>query len=577
MTLNIGPQHPATHGTLRIVAKLDGEQVLWAEPIMGYMHRGYEKLVEVRTYPQVTTLVNRIDWLGSFANEVPFILACEQLMEVEAPPRAQYIRTILHEMGRIAHLVMFLGDMGVQIGALTPMFYAFRDREYLLNQIEGATGGRFHPNFDRIGGVKDDFPAGWIAETNRIMKKMARLLRQMDDLLLGNEIFERPHPRRRRDPGRAGPALRPVRRQPARLGRRLGPAPRRRRRPWRGSTPTSRSITHTDGDSFARTWVPPPGDPRGDQDRHAAPRRPALGSDHGQGAPHHQGAGRRGLRRHREPAGRDGLLRHLQGRPRTVPGQDPHRQLLQRVDRPVAAPGRLRARHHHDPRLASTSSSETSTDEHLATSHRLAYWQQSILRSVGVLAAVLLPAGAFVYVFLFKMVSFMQNRLGPMEAGPYGSMQLLAEVGKSLQKEDIVPDRADKTLFKMAPYLVVATVLLTYVAVPFGPDMVFIDNRVFGTGIFYVMAVSSISVIGIILAGWASASKYSLLGGLRAAGQLIAYELPLVLSVVGVVIQAGTLDLQRIVDRPGQGRDLRLRRPRQPLHPHPGRRRWSSS
>ena len=177
----------------------------------------------------------------------------------------------------------------------------------------------------------------------------------------------------------------------------------------------------------------------------------------------------------------------------------------------------------------------------------MAYWQQSILRSLGVLAAVLLPAGTFVYVFLFKMVSFMQNRLGPMEAGPYGSMQLLAEVGKFLQKEDVVPDRADKTLFKLAPYLVVAAVLLTYIVVPFGPDMVFVDPDVLGTGIFFVMAVSSISVIGVILAGWASASKYSLLGGLRAAGQLIAYELPLVLSVVGVVIQAGTLNLQGIV------------------------------
>ncbi len=183
----------------------------------------------------------------------------------------------------------------------------------------------------------------------------------------------------------------------------------------------------------------------------------------------------------------------------------------------------------------------------------LSYWQQSVLRSVGILAAVLAPAGGFVYVFLFKMVSFMQNRLGPMEAGPGGSMQLLAEVGKSLQKEDIIPDNADKPLFKMAPYLVVATVLLTYIAVPFGPDMVFIDNQYFGTGIFYVMAVSSISVIGIILAGWASASKYSLLGGLRAAGQLIAYELPLVLSVVGVIIQAGTLDLQRIVQAQATG------------------------
>ena len=183
----------------------------------------------------------------------------------------------------------------------------------------------------------------------------------------------------------------------------------------------------------------------------------------------------------------------------------------------------------------------------------LAYWQQSILRSVGVLAAVLLPAGTFVYVFLFKMVSFMQNRLGPMEAGPYGSMQLLAEVGKFLQKEDVVPDRADRTLFKAAPYLVVAAVLLTYIVVPFGPDMVFVDQDVLGTGIFFVLAVSSISVIGVIIAGWASASKYSLIGALRGAGQLIAYELPLVLAVVGVVIQAGTLDLQGIVAAQAEG------------------------
>jgi NADH-quinone oxidoreductase subunit D len=129
MTLNIGPQHPATHGTLRIVAKLDGEQVVQCEPIMGYMHRGYEKLTEVRTFPQVTTLINRIDWLGSFANEVPFILAAETLMEIEAPPRAQWIRTVLFELSRIANITLFLGDMGVQLGALTPVFFAFRDRE----------------------------------------------------------------------------------------------------------------------------------------------------------------------------------------------------------------------------------------------------------------------------------------------------------------------------------------------------------------------------------------------------------------------------------------------------------------
>jgi len=189
MTLNIGPQHPATHGTLRIIVKLDGEQVVAADPVPGYMHRGYEKLTEVRTFPQVNTLINRIDWLGSFANEVPFILAAEQLMEVEAPPRAQWIRTLLFELSRIANVTLFLGDMAVQLGAVTPVFYAFRDREYVLNLIESATGGRFHPNFDRIGGLKDDLPKGWIAETKQVMVKVNAFCDELEALLLGNEIF----------------------------------------------------------------------------------------------------------------------------------------------------------------------------------------------------------------------------------------------------------------------------------------------------------------------------------------------------------------------------------------------------
>jgi NADH-quinone oxidoreductase subunit D len=190
MTLNIGPQHPATHGTLRIITRLEGEQVVSAEPVMGYMHRGYEKLVEVRTYPQVTTLVNRIDWLGHFANEVPFILAAEKLMEIEAPPRAQYIRTIFFEMARIANITLFLGDMGVQLGAITAVFFAFRDREHVLNLMEAATGGRFHPNYDRIGGLKDDLPKGWIAECKSAMDGIRKFCDEIETLLMGNEIFE---------------------------------------------------------------------------------------------------------------------------------------------------------------------------------------------------------------------------------------------------------------------------------------------------------------------------------------------------------------------------------------------------
>jgi NADH-quinone oxidoreductase subunit D len=254
MTLNIGPQHPATHGTLRIIVKLDGEQVLAAEPVMGYMHRGYEKLTEVRTYPQVTTLINRIDWLGSFANEVPFILAAERLMEVDAPPRAQWIRTLLFELSRIANISLFLGDMGVQLGALTAVFYAFRDREFVLNQIEAVTGGRFHPNFDRIGGLKDDLPKGWGDETKAALRRLETFCDQMETLVLDNEIFQA----RTRGIGVI----------PADVGLSYGLSGANIRASgidWDlrrdGDTPLVydqldwKVWTHPDGDSFARYWV----------------------------------------------------------------------------------------------------------------------------------------------------------------------------------------------------------------------------------------------------------------------------------------------------------------------------------
>ena len=254
MTLNIGPQHPATHGTLRIIVRLDGEQVVWAEPGLGYMHRGYEKLTEVRTFPQVTALVNRIDWLGSFANEVPFILAAEKLMEVEAPPRAQWIRTVLFELSRIANVSLFLGDLGVQLGAITPVFMAFRDREYVLNLIEGATGGRFHPNFDRIGGLKEDLPAGWITETKQVMKKLRNFCDQMEDLLFGNEIFQS--------------RLRGIGVIPAEVAKQYGlsgPNLRASGVDWDLRRDQKLALaydkiqfkvwTHPDGDSFARCWI----------------------------------------------------------------------------------------------------------------------------------------------------------------------------------------------------------------------------------------------------------------------------------------------------------------------------------
>ncbi|MDC2967107.1 NADH-quinone oxidoreductase subunit D 1 [Acidimicrobiaceae bacterium] len=203
MTLNIGPQHPSTHGVLRLVAKINGEKISSVEPVLGYMHRGYEKLAEVRTYPQVTTLVNRIDWVSGFANEIPFIAGAEKLMEIEVPERAQYIRLILTEMARISSHFVFNGAFPLEIGALTPIFLAMEDRERVLDLLESVTGGRFHPNFNRIGGVKpaagagpttkkdiQDLPAGFYHDTKVAMQKVLEAVDRFEDLIGGNEVFQ---------------------------------------------------------------------------------------------------------------------------------------------------------------------------------------------------------------------------------------------------------------------------------------------------------------------------------------------------------------------------------------------------
>jgi len=172
------------------------------------------------------------------------------------------------------------------------------------------------------------------------------------------------------------------------------------------------------------------------------------------------------------------------------------------------------------------------------------YGWATALKVVVVLGVI--PTGAIIfgYVFLLKVMSHMQSRLGPMEAGPHGTLQLVADGIKFLQKEDVMPERADRTVFALAPVVVLLSTFLLYVVIPAGPDLVV---QRLDTGIFYALAVSSLSVLGILMAGWSSANKYSLIGALRAAGQLIAYELPLVLAVVGVVIQAGTMNLSTIV------------------------------
>ncbi len=203
MSLNIGPQHPSTHGVLRLVAKVDGERIESVEPVIGYMHRGYEKLTEVRTYAQITALVNRIDWVSGFANEIPFIAAVERLAGIEVPERAQHIRLILTEMARISSHLVFMSSYPLELGATTPLMHALRERERVLELLESVTGGRFHPNFNRVGGVKpvagggtnqkkvsQDLPAGFIAATRAAMDKVLAVCDDIDDLVTGNELIQ---------------------------------------------------------------------------------------------------------------------------------------------------------------------------------------------------------------------------------------------------------------------------------------------------------------------------------------------------------------------------------------------------
>ncbi|GGK12056.1 NADH-quinone oxidoreductase subunit D 1 [Pilimelia terevasa] len=189
MVLNIGPQHPSTHGVLRLRLTVDGERVTSCEPIVGYMHRGAEKLFEVRDYRQILVLANRHDWLSAFSNELGVALAVERLMGIEVPERATWLRTALAELNRVLNHLMFLGSYPLEIGAITPVFYAFRERETLQEVMEEACGGRMHYMFNRVGGLKEEVPAGWTGRARAAIDLVRRRLPDLDRLIRRNEIF----------------------------------------------------------------------------------------------------------------------------------------------------------------------------------------------------------------------------------------------------------------------------------------------------------------------------------------------------------------------------------------------------
>ncbi len=190
MVLNIGPQHPATHGVLRLRLTLDGERIVTCEPIIGYMHRGVEKLFEVRDYRQIIVLANRHDWLSAFSSELGVVLAVERMLGLEVPVRATWNRMLLAELNRVLSHLMFAGSYPIELGAITPIFYAFRERETIQEVMEEVSGGRMHYMFNRVGGLKEDLPAGWLARCAAAVAAVRTRLPHIEDLVVGNEIFQ---------------------------------------------------------------------------------------------------------------------------------------------------------------------------------------------------------------------------------------------------------------------------------------------------------------------------------------------------------------------------------------------------
>ena len=189
MVLNIGPQHPATHGVLRLRITLDGERITKCEPIVGYMHRGAEKLFEVRDYRQILVLANRHDWLSAFSSEIGVALAVEKMLGMEVPERATWTRTLLSELNRVLNHLMFLGSYPLELGAITPMFYVFREREELQGVMEEIAGGRLHYMFNRVGGLRDDIPAGWLDRAAAAVSLVRSRMPEIESFIVGNPIL----------------------------------------------------------------------------------------------------------------------------------------------------------------------------------------------------------------------------------------------------------------------------------------------------------------------------------------------------------------------------------------------------
>jgi len=191
LMLNMGPQHPSTHGVLRLIVTLDGENIVDVQPDIGYLHSSVEKMMEHRTYLQNIALVDRgMDYLTAMANEEVWVLATERLAKIEVPERAKYIRTVMLELQRISSHLIWWGTFGIDLGAFTAFLWAMRERERIMDLFEASTGGRLHHVYFRIGGVNEDLPDGWTERCAAFCDYFMGRLPEYDQLITGNPIFQ---------------------------------------------------------------------------------------------------------------------------------------------------------------------------------------------------------------------------------------------------------------------------------------------------------------------------------------------------------------------------------------------------
>ncbi|HCA59904.1 MAG TPA: NADH-quinone oxidoreductase subunit D [Blastocatellia bacterium] len=190
MTLSMGPQHPSTHGVLRLDLRLDGELVVKAIPDIGYLHTGMEKLFEYKKYQQGIVITDRMDYLNPLGNNLAYVMAAEKLLQLEIPERAQVVRVLMCELQRIASHMVWLGTHCLDIGAMSVFFYCFRQREKILNLIEAASGGRMTPSYFRIGGLMMDLPAGFDRRVRQFMDDFPEAMDTFNTLVTGNRIWQ---------------------------------------------------------------------------------------------------------------------------------------------------------------------------------------------------------------------------------------------------------------------------------------------------------------------------------------------------------------------------------------------------